>query len=165
MASPAPPSNAPNPFYRRHHSPGILGPEISDRMFRQGWRIRDKLQELVGDRLISPGAWLAASQHRDAHALAFSGGVGSHLDAVGAGRRPKGAGKNAALLEHSEAQLDAARRLRAGDRALGPTIVAILRAFVLENLRYCALANRFGTTGKTMKKWVVEIIRALAEIW
>jgi hypothetical protein len=164
MASPASPSsNAPNPFYRRHHQ--VLEPEISTAAFQPAFRVRSRVDRLFFvDKLISVREFQAAIAYRNAYALPHSDVFNSTLAAVGAGRRPKRSGR-APRPEYHEAQLDAVRRLHDIDEVLGPNTVQLLRCCLLADLPWRQLAERFGISAKTAKKWTVTTIRMLGAIW
>ena len=74
-------SNAPSAD-RLQQAETIDPPRVDRSSFRQGWRVRTRLDGLLADRSIGPGVWQAAVEYRDAWARVS----GDRSSALGAGR-------------------------------------------------------------------------------
>jgi hypothetical protein len=157
MPSPAP-SNSPSEFCKQHHA--VETPQIEGPTFRPGWRVKTRLDKLSTDSLISLAEWRAG--------LAF-GAAAERLARVA---MRTSAWNEVAVDKHcgtpgramSEAQLDAAARLRKVREALGPGVLELLTAHIVEDLSWCTLGQHCGVDRRTAKAWAIAAIKALAAI-
>jgi hypothetical protein len=101
--SPPPPRSGPPPERYRHDR--IEAPEISDRAFRPGWRVRTQLDRLLKSGEIGAREYLAATTFRRLHERAHQGGMQTlnpdrlPLDKHCRGRRNEPADNQLAALE------------------------------------------------------------------
>lgn len=145
----------PTPQFRDHHD--VEDPRVDERAFRQGWRVRTRLDQLLADARITPGEWQAASEYRETWAIA------RELAGVEPGmiRIAGGSSADAATI----ARLDAATRLRLVEDAIGTDRARLLLACVVHDLAWAALARHLGKHPETVRDRTVRAIRALAPAW
>jgi hypothetical protein len=162
-AAPAPDphssSNAPNAFYRQHHQ--VEAPEVSDRAFRPGWRVRTQLDRLLLDGQITGFEWRIAGWLRSCAERTAGGDLRSPMTALGMpGRSRYGRRRDGPTPR----QLQARAHLRHVERTLGPVVYSIVIAVVVEDLPWCALGKHYGVHAKTARRWAIEAIKVLATV-
>jgi hypothetical protein len=145
----------PTPQFRDHHD--VEEPRVDDRAFRQGWRVRTRLDQLLADARIKPDEWQTASEYRQTWAIAreLAGPEPGMIRITGA------ASADAATI----ARLDAATTLRLVEEAIGPFAARLLLASVVHDLAWAVLARHLGKHPETVRDWTVLAIRALAPAW
>src|SRR4249919_1151308 len=132
-------SNQPSDAYRQHHD--VEAPRVDWRAFRQGWRVRSRLDGLLDDGRITPGEWQAASEYRDAwdalRRTTRGGGSGIRVAGYGGDRNSRAAA------------IDRAARIRAAETAIGPEAAALCYACAVEDLSWRTLGARLGVRDVT----------------
>lgn len=148
-------SNAPS-AERVRHAAAIEPPRVDASSFRQGWRVRTRLDALLAAGKIAPAVWQAAVEYRDAWArvLAGSGGV--------PGNRITG---GADMHDRQIALLGALAVLTAIERRIGAHRTALCVACVVEDRSWPAIGRLFGCSNHTAETWTIEALRALAAAW
>jgi len=147
-------SNAPLPELRHHHD--VDAPQVDAHAFRQGWRIRTRLDALLADRRITPAEWQAAVEYRDLAATARG------IRTLGLlGRLHTASDREAGVI----ARLDAETRVRASERRIGRLATALIVACVVEDLSWREIARRIGRTHETARNWTTLAVRALGAVW
>lgn len=141
----------PTPEYERHHDTDV--PRVDGRAFRPGWRVRSRLDRLLVDGWIAPGAWQAACDFRASWGAAFAAGA-SPLAMLGR----SGADRERAML----ARVTAATRIRALAAALGPGHIAILVCVVVDDLSWRDLGRRLRCHHETARDAAIDALGALA---
>jgi DNA-binding transcriptional ArsR family regulator len=143
----------------RGHVEDVEDPRVDERAFRQGWRIRTRLDQLLVDQRISAGEWQAATEFRSAWLSAReltareSGGSGIRI----AGGRTT----DAATI----ARLEAAKRVRIVEITLGKLAIALVVACVVEDLSWAAIGRHLHRDAETVRDWTVVAIGALSRVW
>jgi hypothetical protein len=150
-------SNQPSDAYRQHYD--VEAPRVDWRAFRQGWRVRSRLDRLLDDGRITPGEWQAASEYRDAWDALRRTSRGGGGDS---GPRVAGYGgdRNARA-----AAIDRAARIRAAEDSIGPDAAGLCQACAVEDLSWRALGARLGVRDVTAMGRTVDALRALARAW
>lgn len=141
-------SNQPSEAFRQHHE--VEAPRVDHRAFRQGWRVRLRLDALLDDGSITPGEWQSASEYRAAHDALTSAGHGPGSSSPSGGR---------------DARLDRTARIRAVNAAIGPDAAALCHACAVLDLSWRALGARLGVRDVTAMGRTVGALRALARAW
>jgi hypothetical protein len=146
----------PSPFYLAHHD--VEDPRVDERAFRQGWRVRTRLDQLLADARITRCEWQAASEYRDAWVRALAiGRVGELRFIAAAGR-----GNPHDRLLNLVGAID---RLRIVDAAIGDLATSLVVACVVEDLSWAAIARQCHRNPETVRDWTVVAIRALTRAW
>lgn len=150
-------SNQPSAAYRRHHD--VEAPRIDARAFRQGWRVRSRLDVLLRDGRLTPGQWQAAVEYRAAweraHAPSFGGGAGLELLHCGGG----GDG------DHLAGLADTLRRLREVEARIGRLASALCFVCIVQDQPWADLGRLWGCDPHTVRDRTVAAIRRLAIAW
>lgn len=148
-------SNAPTAD-RLQHVEAIEPPRVDASAFRQGWRVRTRLDSLLIDRRISHGVWQAAVAYRDAWARVLAAGGGS------AGLRVSGgADRHDRLLD----LLDTISRLRAVETTIGAGAARLCFACVVEDRSWASIAASDRRNPETVRDWTAQALRSLAWAW
>lgn len=142
--------------FRRHHD--VDEPRVDHRAFRQGWRIRTRLDQLLADDRITRGEWQAASAYRDAWASAREI---TRADEPGMISSPGAGSPDAAMI----AKLDAVEKLRRVEDAIGPFAASLVRCCVVHDMTWAATARYCQRNPETIRDWTVFAIRSLAGAW
>ena len=145
-------------YLRQHHA--LEAPEVSERAFRQAWRVRTRVDRLLVDKAISWAEWRCAVEYRALYECAF----GSLTPAS----RPDGTGRGGAYragLRPSDRQLAALRQLQKLLRQLDRPTVQLLEAVIVEDVKWCVLGKRLGAHSCTARRWAVAAIKLLATAW
>lgn len=143
----------PTPEYLRRHE--IDAPRIDARAFRQGWRVRSRLDGLLAERRITPGAWQAACDFRTRWAKAFPARVSSFVAAGRASVDP-----HCAMLD----RVAAVTRIRALGAALGPARLSLLVWVVVDDLSWRDLGRRLRCHHETARDAAAGVLQALARV-
>jgi hypothetical protein len=147
-------TNAPTTEFLGQHD--VDAPRIDERSFRQGWRIRTRLDQLLADNRITRGQWQAAVSFRDAWDLARTTKRKAPSDAI------RGSGAPGAAMI---AKLDAAEMLRIVEVALGEFAVALIRCCAVDDLAWAAIGRQLDRDPETVRDWTVIAIRCLGRAW
>jgi len=140
--------------YRRHHD--VEAPRIDATAFRQGWRVRSRLDALYGDGRISAAEFQAAIEYRNAwEVLARSG---SSEVAVRSSGYPNPHSRMLALC-------DASTRIRETDAALGSLAASLCHAVIVEDRTWAEVGRRWHRDPQTVRQWSVQAIASLALAW
>lgn len=146
-------SSRPTPQFVRHHD--VAAPQVDATAFRQGWRIRSRLDGLLECGRIDREQWDAAIVWRRWNEVS-SRSRAQHYEArvdVSAGPNDGGMGR----------RIDAASRLRAADAALGVRRVRLLEAVLVRDVAWAELGRMLRVSDKTARDRAVEAIEALAD--
>lgn len=148
-------SNAPSAA-RSRHAEEIEPPRVDDRAFRQGWRVRTRLDTLLASGRIDAAVWQCAVEYRDAweRILASQGG--------GVGSRVSGA-----TDPHRRflATIATTSRLRAIETMLGRRMATLCYASVVEDRSWASIGAIWRINPETARDWTVGAVRALAWAW
>jgi hypothetical protein len=153
-------SIAPSAYFRQHVA-GIEAPEISARAFQPGWRRVSQLDKLLRAQAISVREWQAATWYRQVHERAFTGELTSSTGRLDApGRTPYCRGRQ----DPNERRLEALAYLKHVRGVLGTAACAFLEAYLVEDLSWCALGQRFGLDRRKARRVTIKALRTLALI-
>jgi hypothetical protein len=149
-------SNAPTADLGQHVE-GIEPPRVDASTFRQGWRVRTRLDSLLADHRISAGAWQAAVEYRDAWARVLAAGGGS----------PGGYRVSGAADPHRRVLglLDTISRLRVVHRAIGADFATLCFACAVEDRSWASTAAAWSRNPETVRDQTARAVRALAQAW
>lgn len=142
---------------RARQAEAIEPPRIDARVFRQGWRVRTRLDSLLAARRITPGQWQAAVEYRDAWARVLQAGGGS----PGSFRVSGGADRHLRLY----GLLDTISRLRAVEASIGRDAARLCIACAVEDRSWASTAATWGRNPETLRDWTAQAVRALARAW
>ena len=149
-------SNAPSADLGQHVE-AIDPPRIDDRAFRQGWRVRTRLDALLAADRITSGQWQAAVEYRDAFSRVLADGGGSP-----GGYRVSGGSGHDRLL----GLLDTISRLRAVDGRIGAHLARLCHLCVVEDRSWAAIAAILDRCNpETARDRTVVALRSLAVAW
>jgi hypothetical protein len=141
---------------RLSHAEAIDAPRIDATAFRQGWRVRTRLDALLADGRIDATAWQSATEYRDGW---------SRVHAIGGrswGTRGAGADPHARLLAVA-ATMERLLRVQA---TLGPDHAGLIYACVVEDRSWASIASRLHVRrAETARDRTVLALRALAWAW
>jgi len=144
----------PSTEFTKHHD--VEAPRVDAAEFRQGWRVRTRLDQLRADGRITRGEWQAATEYRSAFEIARYASppaAGSGVDHAGS--------SDAGLL----AKLAAVRRLREVEATIGKLATALVVACVVTDLSWAAIARHCLRNPETVRDWTCLAIRAMAVAW
>jgi hypothetical protein len=148
-------SNAPL-AERAQHAIEIEPPRVDASSFRQGWRVRTRLDGLRVAGRISGDVWQAAVEYRAAYDRWQASGGGEL-----AGRISGGADAHDRLL----GLVETLAALSAVERRIGRFATALCVACVVEDLSWPEIGRRCGRSHHTAEAWTVAALRALALAW
>lgn len=146
-------TNAPTRELRRHHD--VDEPRVDERAFRQGWIVRTRLDQLLALEAISAGDWQAAIEFRAAWIAARELAAREPIRVAG------GQDRDAATI----ARLEAARKVRIVETAIGRLATALVTACVIEDLSWASIAKYCHRDPHTVRAWTILAIVALAGAW
>lgn len=149
-------SNAPTDLGQ--HVEAIEPPRVDATTFRQGWRVRTRLDSLLSDRRITSGQWQAAVEYRDAWARVLQARRGSPDGML---RVSGGSDAHHRLL----GLIDTISRLRTVEAAIGRLAAPLCFACVVEDRSWASIAAKFYRNPETVRDWTVLALRALAVAW
>lgn len=148
--------NAPSPD-RLRHADAIDPPRVDAVAFRQGWRVRTRLDALLAAGRIDAGIWQAACAYRDAWERALTATVAGRSF----GARGGGADPHTRLL----AVAASVARLHAVETRIGQDAAALCYACVVEDRSWASIGAAHHRNPETMRDRVVIALRALAWAW
>jgi DNA-directed RNA polymerase specialized sigma24 family protein len=148
-------SNAPS-LDRLQHVAEIEPPRVDAATFRQGWRVRTRLDALRSAGRINLEVWQAAVEYRAAYDRWQASGGGEL-----AGRISGGADAHDRML----GLVDTLATLTAVERRIGRLATALCVACVVEDLSWPEIGRRCGRSNHTAEAWTVRALRALARAW
>ena len=142
----------PSAFYRQHFAT-IDAPRIDERAFIPFWRIRTRtrLDRLLDERAISPAAWRAAIQFRDA---------ATYL----AGERRYDRSSGGSRAEPGLYRFHARGLMRRVALTLGPLATALVWSCAVDDLSWAAIGARLRVHPKTARRWTIVALQALASL-
>jgi hypothetical protein len=145
----------PTPEFTAHHD--VEEPRVDERVFRQGWRVRTRLDQLLADRRITRDEWQAATEYRATWAKA------RELVAIEPGmlRVAGAASPDAGMI----ARLDAVTKLRIVEAAIGIEAARLLLASVVHDIAWAAMARFWACDPHTVRDATVRAIKALSPAW
>lgn len=148
-------SNAPTADLGQHVE-AIDPPRVDAVSFRQGWRVRTRLDALLASRRITSGHWQAAVEYRDAwgRVLAAGGSPGGYR--VSGGTDP-----NHRIL----GLLATVTRLREVHAAIGADFATLCFACAVEDRSWASIAAACRRNPETERDRAVRALRALASAW
>lgn len=124
----------PTAEFCQHHE--VSASAIDAREFRQGWRVKTRLDQLLLAGAIEPAEWMAAIAYRRLYERAFRNlWPNRSLDF-----RVAGGWRDRSIA----AQLDALAAQRQLRQRLGPLSCRLIEACVLEDLSWAAIARQLG---------------------
>ena len=144
----------PTPEFRQHHD--IEAPRVDAASFRQGWRVRTRLDALLGDGRITPEVWQAAVEYRDAWARVWASRGGELGHRISGGTD---------VHQRQIARLGAMTALTSVETAIGPLRTGLVVACVVEDLSWPAIGRLCGRSHHTAQAWTVQALRRLARAW
>jgi len=142
-------------FARQHD---IEAPAVDARSFRQGWRVRSRLDQLLLDGRISRGEWQAANEFRTSWAYALQ--IGS-LGALRWGRTGGVGDPHKRALD----LLDAVERLQAVEEVIGSLASQLVFECVVRDAPWARTAAAYHRDPETIRDWTSLAIKALAVAW
>ena len=142
----------PRAQFRLHHD--IEAQQVDAKAFRQGWKVSTRLDGLLRDEMITPGAWQAAVDFRATWERAFGIGLGASGELLGSRT------SNAARC--SDGKLDALKRIRGISRKLGPRRMWLIERCVLHDYPWLRTAEQLRVSDKTARSWTAV---ALLDLW
>jgi hypothetical protein len=143
---------------RTQHAEGIDAPRVDATAFRQGWRVRTRLDALLADGLIQPGERQAAVEYRAAWERVIT------VAAVGNARLVRssgGGGPHVRLM----AIAGTIERLRVIEAAIGVMADRLCFACAVEDQPWSSMARHHGRDPKTIRVWTAAALRDLATAW
>lgn len=143
-------------FSRRHD---VEPPRVDDVAFRQGWRVRSRLDQLLADRRINAGEWQAANDFRAAWTRALEISLVGDLRLVASGSRASNPHDRMLALVASVDRLEAV-----ADR-IGPHALGLVVACVVEDLPWAATAKYLARNPETVRDQTALAVQALARAW
>jgi len=151
-------SNAPTWSFRRHHD--VDPPRVDASTFRQGWRIRSRLDALYVAEQLTAGEWQAAQEFRMAcdRVRGVTGHTAPDLRASGAGHS---GGAHDAML----GMVATTARLRVVDRYLGPLFSLLCVQCCVHDVSWAHLGRVVGVDPKTAQTYTVTALRRLGVVW
>lgn len=142
---------------RQRHAEAIDPPRVDAVAFRQGWRVRTRLDALLVAGRIDAGIWQAAVAYRDAWERVLTAtAAGRSLGARGAGADP-----HTRLL----AVAASVGRVHAIETLIGRDAAALCYACVVEDRSWASIATAYRRNPETMRDRAVIALRALAWAW
>jgi hypothetical protein len=141
----------PTEEFCRHHE--VEPPRVDAVAFRQGWRVRTRLDRLLFEGAIDPDVWLAAVAYRGVYLQAFGSLWPSRsleLPAV-IGFRDRAGGL----------RLDALQTMRLVRQRLGPSNAELVEECVIEDAAWAALGRQLHVDPKTARMRTVTALKAL----
>jgi hypothetical protein len=139
------------------HVEAIEPPRVDASTFRQGWRVRTRLDTLLADDRITPGQWQAAVEYRDAWARVLQAGGGSSE-----GYRVSG-GTDA--HHRILGLLATVTRLRVVHAAIGADFATLCFACAVEDRSWASIAATWSVNPETCRDRTARAVRALAVAW
>ena len=150
-------TSAPTREFRRQHD--VEAPRVDERAFRQGWRVRTRLDQLLADDRISRSEWQAAVEYRAAW------GSARELTAVVGPGTLRVQGNAVDGDAATICRLEAAMKLRVVEAAIGTFAASLARCCVVHDMTWAATARHCQRNPETIRDWTVFAIRALARAW
>jgi hypothetical protein len=135
----------PDPWAQRRLHHDIEAPQVDARAFRQGWKVSTRLDGLLRDELITPGAWQAAVDFRATWERGFGIGLGASGELLGSRT------SNAARC--SDGKLDALAWLRDISRRIGVRRLWLIERCVLHDYPWLRTAEMLRVSDKTARSW------------
>jgi hypothetical protein len=147
----------PSPEFLQHHA--VEAPAVNARSFRQGWRVRSRLEVLHRTGRLTAGQLQAAVEYRAAWELA-------RLEAAATMPLLR-AGGGGSTDQHARlwAGIATVAKLEAVESAIGGMRADLCRACIVHDMPWAELARRTGRDSHTARRWTVLAIVALARAW
>ena len=149
-------SNAPGPA-RVQHVEELEVPRVDATAFRQGWRVRTRLDRLRADGRISAGTWQAADEYRDAWDRVLAQGGWSEPGRVG--------GSGSDPHHRLVSLLTTLTRLRAVEEAIGRLASDLCRACAVQDRSWAWIARAYHRNPETVRDWTADALQLLAAAW
>jgi hypothetical protein len=145
-------TNQPTPQFQQHHD--VERPQVNSTAFRQGWRVRTRLDGLLEAGRIDREAWDAACMWR--RWVERTGSLPAQAWDVRVDRSL--VPNDAAAL----ARVQTAAKLRGVADALGPLRNRLLEFAIRDDRSWRQIGDRLGIDGKAAQAWVANAIITLA---
>jgi hypothetical protein len=142
----------PSAEYRRHHD--VTAPRVDAKTFRQGWRVRTRLDALLADGMIDDASHAQGIAFRDAWEVAFGRSRNTLMAMPGSG----GSG----LHDREGRKLDAAAYLRCAALHLGAHGYLLAEACCVHDLSWPAVGRRFQVSHHTARRWTAQALKRLS---
>jgi hypothetical protein len=148
-------SNTPS-IHRAQHAEAVEAPRVDRSTFRQGWRIRSRLDGLRDAGRIDLAIWQAAVEYRDAWARVWAGRGGDPGIRISGGRdvHDRQIGLVGTMGDIAEVE-----------RRIGRLATTLCFACVVNDLSWPEIGRRYGRSNHTAEAWTVLALRALAAAW
>jgi hypothetical protein len=147
-------STGPSEAYRQHHD--VTAPQVDARAFRQGWRVRSRLDVLLDEDAIEPRDYEAAATFRRDWEIAFS----NRAPALMTFRSPSIGRVGAGPVD----RLAALARLRRVADALGPFDCKLLEQCCVLDLAWVAIGRTHQVADTTARRWTIAALRRLGAL-
>jgi hypothetical protein len=144
----------PSASYRQHHD--VEAPQVDAAAFRQGWRVRSRLDVLLDEGAIEPRDYEAAAAFRRDWEIAFS----ERTPALMTFRSPSIGRVGSGPVD----RLAALARLRRIAEALGPFDCKILEQCCVLDLAWAAIGRAHQVADTTARRWTIAALRRLGEL-
>jgi hypothetical protein len=145
-------TNRPTVQYQRHHE--VEAPRVDGDAFRQGWRVRTRLDHLLEAEKIDDECWQAARTWR---------GWCAAIGRVGVQGWSPRVDRSLTGYDPHLGKVVAASKLRECTEALGQRRILCLELCVLDDLAWNSVALKLGVSEKTAVLRVAEALEALSD--
>ena len=145
----------PSALYRQHFD--VEAPRVDAGAFRQGWRVRSRLDVLLDEGAVGNEAYEAARLFRRAWEIAFSERTPAMLMSFSA----RSVGRAGAGPVNRLAAVSWLRRIAA---ALGPFDCRLLEQCVVLDLAWTAIGRQHQVADTTARRWTIAALRRLGEL-
>jgi hypothetical protein len=150
--------NAPG-VARVQHIEELEAPRVDATAFRQGWRIRTRLDRLLVDGRISAGTWQAAVEYRSAWERVLAQGGWGEAGGVRVG------GGVSDPHQRTVSLLATLTRLRLVEEAIGRLAADLCRCCVVHDHSWALLARHCHRNPETVRDWTALALQGLATAW
>jgi len=144
----------PSALYRQHFD--VEAPRVDAGAFRQGWRVRSRLDVLLDEGAIDNAAYEAGRRFRRAWEIAFAERAPALMAFTARSTGRAGAGP--------VDRLAALARLRRIAEALGPFDCRLLEQCVVLDLAWTAIGRQHQVADTTARRWTIAALRRLGEL-
>src|SRR5215475_10205007 len=147
---------------RMQHALAVEPPRVDKHEFRQGWRIRTRLDVLHATGRITAAEYQAACDYRAAWERVLS----AVTPAPGTARVSANLGINGNTTANAfAASADTLTRIRLAESAIGSTAALLCHRCCVEDWPWTRTAKLLHRDRETVREWTICAIQGLARIW